>query len=92
VLDHSKTTESSRTQIVRPGVTPNIPNAISLLRLLAAPVLLAFAVLDRQQAFRWLFVACLISDFADGLIARALKITSQIGARFEDTRPHYSTL
>jgi len=63
----------------------NIPNAISLLRLLATPVLLAFAVLDRQQAFRWLLVACLISDIADGLIARGFKITSKTGALLDST-------
>jgi phosphatidylglycerophosphate synthase len=76
-VDHSR--------LIRPGVMPNIPNAISLLRLLATPVLLAMTVMDRQQAFRWLLVASLISDIADGLIARGFKITSRIGALLDST-------
>jgi len=69
----------------RSKVVANIPNAISLFRLLAAPVLLFLAITGNEFSFRWLLVVSLISDIADGLIARGLKITSKIGALLDST-------
>jgi phosphatidylglycerophosphate synthase len=61
----------------------NVPNAISFLRLAAAPVLLAAVLNARQALFAWLLLACLVSDIVDGLIARGFEMTSQLGARLD---------
>jgi len=61
----------------------NIPNALSVFRIIAAPILLALVVLDEQNPFKWLLLASLISDILDGLIARLLKQESQLGARLD---------
>jgi phosphatidylglycerophosphate synthase len=71
--------------LIRPGLVANIPNALSLLRLLASPVLLVLALGEQGRPFRWLLVFCLLSDVADGLIARALRIKSRIGALLDST-------
>src|SRR5262245_54284482 len=69
----------------RPWAVQNLPNFISLFRLLAAPVLFYLAITGNESPFRWLLVFSLISDIADGLIARGLKITSKIGALLDST-------
>jgi len=61
----------------------NIPNAISMARLCAAAILLATLILHRVDIFQWLFLACMLSDIADGLIARAFGLTSAFGARLD---------
>jgi phosphatidylglycerophosphate synthase len=62
-----------------------IPNVISILRLAAVPVLLWLAWRHEQRAFAWLLVASLVSDIADGLIARAFGFTSKLGAMLDST-------
>lgn len=58
----------------------HLPNLLSALRLLAAP-LAAWAILtDRDTAALILFVAASFSDVADGFIARRWGFMSQIGA------------
>lgn len=52
-------------------------------RLCAAAVLLATLILHRVEIFQWLFLACLLSDIADGLIARTFDLTSSFGARLD---------
>jgi CDP-diacylglycerol--glycerol-3-phosphate 3-phosphatidyltransferase len=66
--------------LVRPGIIPNVPNALSLMRLLATPALVALVIAGHERPFRWLLVVSLLSDIIDGLLARALKITSKFGA------------
>jgi phosphatidylglycerophosphate synthase len=61
----------------------NVPNAISFLRLAAAPVLLAAVLNSQQELFAWLLLACLVSDIADGLIARGFEMTTPLGARLD---------
>jgi cardiolipin synthase (CMP-forming) len=34
----------------------------------------------RVEVFKWLLLGCLLSDIADGLIARAFKLTTKLGA------------
>jgi cardiolipin synthase len=60
-----------------------LPNAISSARLLATPVLLFAAVARRADLFKWLLLACLISDILDGLIARIFQLRSPLGARLD---------
>ena len=61
----------------------HLPNAISLARIAAAPVLLATVFLHHVNFFRWLLLACLLSDILDGLIARSLHLTSKLGATLD---------
>jgi CDP-diacylglycerol--glycerol-3-phosphate 3-phosphatidyltransferase len=50
---------------------------------LATPVLLYAAIAKEPGLFKWLLLACLLSDIADGLIARAFNLRSQLGARLD---------
>lgn len=62
-----------------------VPNAISITRLAATPVLL-FAALGRHGSlFQWLLLACLLSDILDGLLARTFHWDSQVGAALDST-------
>jgi CDP-diacylglycerol--glycerol-3-phosphate 3-phosphatidyltransferase len=58
----------------------NAPNVISALRIAAVPVLLGLAFTGRQSAFTWVLVPALLSDIADGWIARRFQLQSQLGA------------
>jgi CDP-diacylglycerol--glycerol-3-phosphate 3-phosphatidyltransferase len=69
----------------RPFWLAQLPNAITLCRLLATPVLLVAALERRPMMFAWLLLACLLSDIADGLLARALKLHSPFGAALDST-------
>ena len=57
-----------------------IPNALSVARILAAPVLVGLAAVGNSSAFTWVLVPALLSDIADGLIARAFHLQSTLGA------------
>ena len=64
----------------------NIPNILTLLRILIIPVILVFLEID-NEFYRWLalllyIIAC-ISDFLDGYFARKYEIESSFG-RFLD--------
>jgi len=61
----------------------SLPNLISGARLVAGPVLVVLAMAHAETGFCWLLVAALISDIADGLIARALALQSQLGAMLD---------
>lgn len=58
----------------------HVPNIISSLRLISVPVLVFLAMRGDGTPFTWLLVAALVSDIADGLIARKYKLTSKVGA------------
>ena len=60
-----------------------VPNTLSLARLLAVPVLAVLAFLGRETAFTWVLVPALLSDIADGLIARLYGLESRIGAMLD---------
>jgi CDP-diacylglycerol--glycerol-3-phosphate 3-phosphatidyltransferase len=61
-------------------VWQNVPNAISSARLCATGLLLACVLLRRVEIFKWLLLACLVSDVLDGLIARSFHLTSKLGS------------
>jgi cardiolipin synthase (CMP-forming) len=63
----------------------NTPNAISLTRLFATPILLAAVLWRRPELFKWLLLACLLSDILDGLIARVFHLRSRLGATLDST-------
>jgi len=60
-----------------------VPNVLSLFRILAAPVLIYCARMNWEQVFIGIYILCLLSDWADGYIARALHETSAAGARLD---------
>ncbi len=57
-----------------------VPNALSVARIVAAPLLLALALAGRQAAFTWLLVPALLTDLLDGWLARTLRLESKRGA------------
>ena len=65
------------------SVFRHVPNAISMARVVATPVLIFLALTDREDAFTWLLLAAFISDIVDGLIARSFSITSMLGSRLD---------
>lgn len=74
--------------VQRPGrsrALSAVPNLISGCRLLATPVLLWAAVNRMPRLFAWLLLACLLSDIADGFIARTLHLESRLGAALDTT-------
>jgi CDP-diacylglycerol--glycerol-3-phosphate 3-phosphatidyltransferase len=70
-------------EVLASRVWRNVPNAISSARLCATSVLLASVVMRRVELFKWLLLACLVSDIVDGLIARGFHLTSKLGATLD---------
>ncbi|WP_321344465.1 CDP-alcohol phosphatidyltransferase family protein [uncultured Draconibacterium sp.] len=62
----------------------NLPNAISLYRLLAFPVILYAALVGNESLFVWLLCISLVSDVADGNLARYLKLQTHFGAALDN--------
>ena len=58
----------------------NLPNIISLGRLLSAPVVIYLILNDFMTAAFWLFIAAGISDGVDGYLAKTLGQSSALGA------------
>jgi CDP-diacylglycerol--glycerol-3-phosphate 3-phosphatidyltransferase len=61
----------------------NLPNAISALRLLLAPVLLVLAHARAAHAFLVVLCVSLVSDIVDGKLARRLGLQSELGAALD---------
>jgi cardiolipin synthase (CMP-forming) len=62
-----------------------LPNAISMTRLAATPILLFSAITGSAGLFKWLLLACLLSDILDGLLARTFHWESPFGASLDST-------
>lgn len=60
-----------------------LPNLLSCLRIVLAPAILAAAVSNSPVGFWLLFGLTLISDVADGRIARRLQAETTLGARLD---------
>jgi CDP-diacylglycerol--glycerol-3-phosphate 3-phosphatidyltransferase len=58
----------------------HLPNALSIARIVASPVLVALAATGLEPAFTWVLVPALLSDIVDGLVARVFRLQSQLGA------------
>ena len=58
----------------------HLPNLLSALRLAAAPVLVALAMTGELGIFTVVLVPALVTDIADGYLARRLGVTSRFGA------------
>jgi len=62
----------------------NVPNALSLYRLLVFPVILFMALTDRQEPYVVLLCISLISDALDGSIARRFNLQTKFGAALDN--------
>jgi phosphatidylglycerophosphate synthase len=58
----------------------HLPNALSAARIGATPALGYFAASGAEQRFTWLLVPALLTDIADGYLARRFGLTSRLGA------------
>lgn len=65
------------------SVLRQIPNGISVTPIVATPVLVVLALMQQQEAFKWLLLAAFISDTLDGQIARSLSMNSALGTRLD---------
>jgi cardiolipin synthase len=66
---------------VTPGIlVSSLPNAITVGRLLAVPLMVWLIVTGRMDAAFWLFVAAGISDGVDGFIAKKFKAETTLGS------------
>lgn len=63
-----------------PGWLRHVPNVLSGARALAVPVLVVLALLDNEVAFTWVLIPALLTDIADGLVARLFSLESRLGA------------
>ena len=61
----------------------NLPNAISLYRLLSFPFLLYLIYAGNESLFATLLCINLASDAIDGIIARSFKLQTEFGARLD---------
>jgi CDP-diacylglycerol--glycerol-3-phosphate 3-phosphatidyltransferase len=61
----------------------NLPNAISLYRLLSFPFLLYLVFTGNESLFATLLCINLVSDAIDGIIARTFKLQTEFGARLD---------
>jgi CDP-diacylglycerol--glycerol-3-phosphate 3-phosphatidyltransferase len=58
----------------------NVPNVISSLRIASVPVMIGLVWAGNVRAFTWLLLAALLSDIADGVIARVFRLQTKLGA------------
>jgi cardiolipin synthase len=61
----------------------NLPNIISVLRLVAVPGVAWLILQQHWEAACWLFLAAAVSDGIDGLLARWLNQLTQLGAALD---------
>ena len=61
----------------------HLPNAISIARIIAAPVALWCAWQGNSTLYKFLFSAAVFSDFLDGALARLMKVETVLGARLD---------
>lgn len=65
------------------NISRHVPNLISVARIIATPILVNLAFVGSENPYRWLLLAALLSDIADGLIARTFSLTSTLGSRLD---------
>ena len=60
-----------------------VPNLLCAVRLFGSFILVALAVMGRDEAFLWLFAALAVTDWLDGKLATLLDQKSELGARLD---------
>lgn len=88
----SKEIASGAPVTYRTNVPAWIPNGLSLARLFASPILLWPAFAGDERTFTWLLLAALLSDIADGLIARIFHLETVLGARLDSIADQLTTV
>ncbi len=66
-----------------PNAPVNLPNSITVCRIILAPVMLVLARAGMEHAFLACLIASLISDIVDGQIARRMNLTSEFGSKLD---------
>jgi phosphatidylglycerophosphate synthase len=61
----------------------NVPNALSVVRIVLAPCLVILAWFGASTAFAIGYAVCLATDIADGQIARRFGLTTELGAKLD---------
>ena len=61
----------------------NLPNLVSAIRLLMAPVLLALAIMQQPEWFIWALVFTVFTDVLDGFLARTLNQITELGSHLD---------
>lgn len=62
----------------------NVPNTLSLLRLMSFPAILALGIMGQEWWFAFLLCISLITDILDGSIARLFKLQTRFGAALDN--------
>ena len=62
------------------GILPLVPTMLSGVRIAAVPLLAVLAFTGHEAAFTWVLIPALLTDIADGLIARLFSLESRLGA------------
>jgi CDP-diacylglycerol--glycerol-3-phosphate 3-phosphatidyltransferase len=60
-----------------------IINLITLYRIVTFPLLVWLAIVEKNDAFKWLLLASFFTDAIDGFLARRFKATSILGAKLD---------
>ncbi len=60
-----------------------IVNALTLYRLVTAPLLIFLVFNDRADIFKWLLAASFLTDALDGYLSRRFKVTSIAGSKLD---------
>jgi cardiolipin synthase (CMP-forming) len=61
----------------------NVPNLLSAYRIACVPVILCAIFSGHRMLFAWLIIANLLTDIADGMIARAWRLETALGAKLD---------
>ncbi len=61
----------------------NIPNTLTLLRIIAVPIFLTMMVEDNYEAAMWVFLAAGATDGLDGAVARLTNSKTDLGAHLD---------
>lgn len=61
----------------------NIPNLLSVFRIVIFPVLIILIIVDDKNVFKWLIGLSFFTDLIDGYIARKLKMETKQGSKLD---------
>ncbi|MBC8291603.1 MAG: CDP-alcohol phosphatidyltransferase family protein [Proteobacteria bacterium] len=61
----------------------NIPNTLTLMRIIAVPIFLAMMVEDNYETAMWVFLAAGATDGLDGAVARLTNSKTNLGAHLD---------
>ena len=70
----------------------NIPNLLSVYRIVIFPVLIIIITVDNKDAFKWLIGISFFTDLIDGYIARKLNMESKQGSKLDSVGDMFTLL